>query len=83
MGIYSTRYNFDWKPVKGNLRQEEITCPRCNNKVQYQLCCDGDGIGFPGLLTYKYNKQYAYKCPICPNFEVVSKEVAKAILRSS
>jgi hypothetical protein len=82
MGIYSTRYNFEWKPVKGNFRQEEITCPRCNNKVQYQLCFDGDGFGFPGILTYKFNKQYAYKCPICPNFEVISNEVVKAILRS-
>lgn len=80
MGIYKERYNNEWRAVKGDFKKEACICPRCRNKVEYTLCYDGDGIGFPGFLTLKYNKIYAYKCPICPNYEDVSPELAKAII---
>jgi hypothetical protein len=83
MGIYSTRYNFEWKKVKGNFEKEEQICPRCKNNVKYSLCFDGDEIGLLGVLTYKYSKKYVYKCPICPNFEEVSNELAKAIIKGA
>lgn len=81
MGIYSNRYNLEWKKVKGNFTKETQVCPRCKNTVRYELVSDGDEIGLLGILTYKYAKFYAYKCPICPNYEPLSKEVAKAIMK--
>ncbi len=75
------RYSSNWKEVKGGFKKEKQICPRCNNSVQYVLVSDGDGIGFPGIWTYKYSKFYAYKCPICPNHEDVPNEVAKAIIK--
>jgi hypothetical protein len=75
------RYEYDWKNVKGNLKSPLKLCPRCGNNVCYQLVFDGDGYGFPGLWTFKYNKIYAFKCPICPNYELVEKELAKAIIK--
>jgi hypothetical protein len=80
MTININRLNNEWKAVKGNFTKEETVCPRCNNRVAYILSYDADGFGMPGILTFKYNKHYAYKCPICPNFEAVSTEVAKAII---
>ena len=71
----------NWKPVKGNYTQAKKICPRCNNNVSYELAWDGDGYGMPGIWTFKYNKIYVFKCPICPNFEPLSKESAKAILK--
>jgi hypothetical protein len=81
MAIDSTRFHFNWKKVKGNFTKPESFCPRCTNKVSYFLVWDGSEAGLLGILTYKYAKFYAYKCPICPNFEEVSVEVAKAIMR--
>jgi hypothetical protein len=81
MTIRMQRYDFEWKEVKGVRKKTMQVCPRCQNNVEYFLASDGDGIGFPGIWTYKYSKVYAYKCPICPNFEEVQKEVAKAIIK--
>lgn len=81
MGFYVSRYQYDWKPVKGGFTKPPCICPRCQNSVVSVLCSDGDGVGFPGLWTYKYNKVYAFKCPICPNFEEISAELAKAIIK--
>lgn len=83
MTINLNRFHFKWKPVKGDFKMAEKYCPRCNNRVQYFLAYDGDGIGFPGIWTYTYSKHYAYKCPICPNFEEISNEVAKAIIKGA
>jgi phage FluMu protein Com len=71
----------EWKVAKTSYRREAEKCPRCNNVTHYQLVWDADGIGLPGILTFKYNKQYALKCPICPNVNAISKEVAEAIMR--
>lgn len=71
----------EWKPAKVPALRPSAVCPRCHNTVQYSLVWDGDGFGFPGLLTFKYNKHYAFKCPICPNFEPVSPAVAEALLK--
>ena len=57
-------------------------CPRCNNKVEYQLVWDGEGIGFGDFDLITTKRAYAFKCPICPNFDAISNEVAKAIMRS-
>jgi len=82
MGRYTTRYEFNWKPVKGNIPTKPITCPRCNNQVDYFLAWDGEGFGF-GNLTLVTNKAYVYKCPICPNYEEVSQQLAKALIKNS
>lgn len=81
MSISTTHYNFKWKQVKGNYLKAKQVCPRCNNEVQYSLVWDGEGIGIAGFNLVNTKRAYAYKCPICPNFEVVSNEVAKAILK--
>lgn len=78
---YVYRNELEWKRVRGDHQKEEQVCARCNNKVRYFLAFDGNEVGLLGILTYKYAVHYAYKCPICPNFEEVSKEVAKAIMK--
>ena len=83
MAVYSTRYSADWKLVKGNFTKSKQLCSRCNNEVSYQLVWDGDGIGMPGIWTLKYKKYYAFKCPICPQFEPVSAETVKAVMKDS
>lgn len=70
-----------WHQARVPYQGEPITCPRCHNETRYVLVWDADEFGFPGLLAFKYNKRYALKCPICPNFELLSKEVATAILK--
>ena len=80
MSVYVDRHNWDWKPVPGNVKKKPQACPRCNNQVQYFLAYDGDGWGFPGIWTFKLKQHYAFKCPICPNFEPLAKEEAKALL---
>lgn len=77
----TTRYNFEWKPVKGDFKKAKHVCPRCNNDVSYFLAWDAEGIGIGGFNLINTKKVYAYKCPICPNFEPVLNEVAKAILK--
>jgi len=59
-----------------------VHCPRCNNDVEYFLAWDSTGgFGlFPPLMV-ETGKIYAYKCPICPNFDLISNEVAKAIIK--
>jgi len=83
MSIYVDRYQWDWKPVAGSIRRAQQVCPRCRNQVQYFLAYDGDGYGLPGILTFKLKQHYAFKCPICPNFDKVAKEEAKSIIRRS
>ena len=80
MSVYVDRHNWDWKPVPGNVKKKPQACPRSNNQVQYFLAYDGDGWGFPGIWTFKLKQHYAFKCPICPNFEPLAKEEAKALL---
>lgn len=73
-------YNYapQWKKAKGNRLGAEETCPRCRNRVHYFLAyvCDS-------ILFVEHNKHYAFKCPICPNFEQISKELANAIMRGN
>ena len=77
MRVY--RHYEDWTPVKGDFRQPAKTCPRCGNHVQYALCYEGE----QWLLWGRKKAQvFAYKCPICPNYEIVEMEVAKAIIES-
>lgn len=82
MSVYANRNEWNWTPVPGPFKQKVQCCPRCNNQVQYVLAYDGEGWGFPGMWTYKLKQHYAYKCPICPNFEPVSKDEAKSIIRA-
>lgn len=35
--------------VKGDIRETEKICTRCNNKVAYELVYIADGFGFPGI----------------------------------
>lgn len=84
MAIYSTRYDHVWKDVKENIEKNELEeCPRCHNEVRYKLVWDSGGIGLAGVTLINTNKIYAYKCPICPNFVPVDKEVAKALIARS
>jgi hypothetical protein len=80
MSVYSQRFNWDWKLVPSVKRGAISTCPRCNNNVDYVLAYDGDGIGFPGLLTYKRKQFFCFKCPICPHFEPITKEQGLSLL---
>ena len=80
MIIKGTRFYAEWKPVKGGFKKEQQKCPRCNNIVHYFLACDG-GFDLFSILESPYSKRYAYKCPICPNFEPVDDQVAKAIIK--
>ena len=76
------RYEFKWKPVKGNFTQEKKKCPRCHNEVKYFLAWDGEGLGFGAWTLIHTKKAYAYKCPICPNYEPLMNEVVKAIMKA-
>ena len=74
-------YQANWKKVKGNFKKQLAVCSRCNNSVQYELCYESEGIGFGGAVLFATSKYYVYKCPICPNVEPLSTEVAKAIMK--
>jgi ribosomal protein S27AE len=82
MAVYITKYSFEWKKVKGNIPTKKLLCPRCNNSVEYFLAWDGDTIGW-GKLSLPTSKAYVYKCPICPQYEVISQELAKALIKES
>lgn len=77
MGINTYRNFYVWKVVGSDLIKPLCVCPRCNNKVNYILCFDCDRL----WDIFKYNKIYAFKCPVCPNFEEISEELAKAIIK--
>ncbi len=81
MTMNTTRHGFEWKPVKGNYKKEKQVCARCKNEVNYFLAWDAEGIGIGGFNLINTRKAYAYKCPVCPNFEPVLNEIAKAILK--
>lgn len=70
-----------WKAVKGNHPTKSLVCPRCHNRVDYYFAYAATSfVGLFGLaLSFATSKTYAYKCPVCPNVEEVSDEVAKAI----
>ena len=73
--------NYNWKPVKGCCQKKAVRCERCNNNTERFLAWDGNGYGIPGILTFSPVKIYAWKCPICPAYEDVEREVAKAIIK--
>ena len=75
-------YVFKWKKVKGNQSSKRKICPRCKNDVEYFFAWDSEEFGFLGLLTFKHSKKYSFKCPICPEYELLSDEAAKAIIKS-
>lgn len=81
MSVYSNRYQWNWRPVAGDIRRVTQLCPRCRNSVEYFLAYDGEGYGLPGLLTFNLKQHYAFKCPICPNFEYLANEEARSIIR--
>ena len=81
MGMYVNSYSANWRKVKGNFKSSKQLCPRCNNQVEYDLCSDSEGVGFGGIVMFATKTYYVYKCPICPNIEPVSNEVAKAIIK--
>jgi hypothetical protein len=66
------RYYHLWRAVKGEHKKELKPCPRCSNNVHYYLAYD---------VVDFFFKIYAYKCPICPNFEPIPKELATAIIK--
>jgi len=73
---YYERFGLRWKLVKGNFKRPMKICPRCNNKVEYLLHWDNADTLF-ALGTFeviKLNKFYAFKCPICPNFDLLNKD---------
>lgn len=83
MTFYKSRNYFDWKVVEGNFERESAICTRCGNLVNYKLVFDADEVGYLGLLTFKHNKKYAYKCPICPQHESIPALIAKNIIKGN
>jgi hypothetical protein len=81
MAIYTNSYNPNWKKVSGNYKKELEKCTRCGNNVQYEMCFESEGVGFGNAVLFATKKYYAYKCPICPNFEPIPSELAKAIMK--
>ncbi len=77
MTVHIFRNNHIWKKVAGNYEKKDCVCPRCKNKVNYILCFDFDSL----WSVFKYNHIYAYKCPICPNYDEISEQLAKAIIK--
>jgi len=81
VAIHTNKYQPEWKKVPGNYKKESVICPRCNNKVNYELVFESEGIGFGGIVLLATKKYYAYKCPICTNFDIIPTELAKAIMK--
>jgi hypothetical protein len=81
MAMFVSSYKANWKKVKGDYKKEKQICERCSNEVQYELCKENEGLGFGGLVMVATKNFYVYKCPICPNIEPLSNEVAKAIMK--
>jgi transcription elongation factor Elf1 len=77
MSVHTFRTNHIWKKVAGNHEKKNYICPRCKNKVNYILCVDSDSL----WSVIKYNRIYAYTCPICPNYDEISEQHAKAIIK--
>jgi hypothetical protein len=78
--MYERNY-YKWKRAKGNHAKPKQRCPRCNNEVNFELLYDGPGLAFGTLQFFTYPNVHAYKCPICPYFEPISKELAPAIIK--
>ena len=70
--------DWNWKVVK-NSKTTPRKCKRCNNDVEYELVKDSAGIEFFTMTILPTNAYYAIKCPICPEFEQVSRSVAKSL----
>ena len=81
MAIYTNSYKPNWKKVSGNFKKDSETCPRCNNTVNFELCYESEGLGFGSAVLFATKKYYVYKCPICPHFEPLPTELAKAIMK--
>ena len=64
-----------WKDVRNNkITNKNLTCKRCQNSVEYKFMQGSMGSS---------SKFYAFKCPICPEFELLDDSVAKAIMKRS
>lgn len=84
MAVYIYSHAPNWKQDKDKIKKEvKQICPRCNNSVNYELVWDSESIGIAGLQLLNLKKYYAFKCPICPNFEPLTSEVVKALRRIS
>lgn len=70
-----------WRQVSHGYPRKKQVCPRCGNEVEYVLVMDYSEFGLFWPLAIKYNKHYAYKCPICPNYDLIPNELAKAIIK--
>ncbi len=81
MGVYTSRYDYQWTPYEPQKKLPAQECPRCNNQVSLFLAYDGDAWGFPGLWTYKLKQHFAWVCPICPYRIDLSRAEAKKIIR--
>ncbi len=81
MAIYIKDNKFNWRPVKGHNLTKHTTCSRCNNEVDFFLAWDGNSLGIGGISLFTLNKIYVYKCPICPNYEEISQQYAKALMQ--
>jgi len=64
-----------WSPIKNNkVPAKIVTCPRCNNTNEFVFKSGSHGSG---------HKFYGFKCPICPHYEDVDDNVAKALMKRS
>jgi len=77
---YSVR-DYIWKDVEGARHAPKKMCSRCGNMVEYKLVYDAFGGGLLWFIREKLTREYALHCPICINYELISKE--KAILRTT
>ncbi len=81
MATYERNY-LVWKDVKRGPTQHAKICLRCRNNVNYKLVYDGAFFGLSESWSIPIGKQlFAYKCPICPEHELVPREIAKQIMR--
>ena len=76
-------YNHQWKNVNGGYEKDYGVCPRCNNHKPYKLADDASTFILAGIPVFKYDKTYSFKCTVCPNFEYISNELAKAIIKGN
>lgn len=82
MAMYINDYSANWKKdADGIKKKEKQKCVRCNNEVNYELVWESESIGLAGFQFINLRKFYAFKCPICPNFEPLEKELVKALKR--
>jgi predicted nucleic-acid-binding Zn-ribbon protein len=69
-----------WDILKPNM-SKSMKCPRCGNTGEFNMSVGSTSYFHLGFTKVRNDKQYAYKCPICPYYEEVLEEVVKALAK--